>query len=118
MCSQTKAPWLHVDLSIARPIQGFSYLILVNLYKKWSKVISFKCATIGIIIHNYRQVLATHVILKTSESRNVTQVPLIRFDLSRSYFHSPPKFIGLEEQLIESAKSHLLMAIEDHRRNY
>ncbi|KAM3174674.1 hypothetical protein ACTXT7_010076 [Hymenolepis weldensis] len=60
VCSQTKASWSHIDLSLAGPILGISYLDLVYSYSKWSRVIPLKFATTGTIINSLCQVFSSH----------------------------------------------------------
>lgn len=46
ICSPVNVPWSHIEHSFAGPIRGIPYIILVDPYSKWIKVISIKSATI------------------------------------------------------------------------
>ncbi|KAM3176894.1 hypothetical protein ACTXT7_005590 [Hymenolepis weldensis] len=57
MYSQTKVSWSHINLSLAKPIQRISYLILVEMYSNWPEIILIKSTSIGSVITSLRQVL-------------------------------------------------------------
>ncbi|VUZ46839.1 unnamed protein product [Hymenolepis diminuta] len=50
--SQSKAPRFHIVLSLAGPIRGISYLILIDSYLKWPKVTPTKSATTDGVINS------------------------------------------------------------------
>lgn len=77
--SQTKAPRFHIDLSLAGPIRGISYIILVDSYSKWPEVILIKSATTGIVINSLFQIFANQGTAKVITSRNVTHFSSTRF---------------------------------------
>ncbi|KAM3184855.1 hypothetical protein ACTXT7_007534 [Hymenolepis weldensis] len=79
ICSQTKAPCFHTDLSFARPIQRTSYLILVDSYSKWPEVIPIKSAKNGAITNGqqYRKNLGSQCVTLTFKSKtNPTEIYL------------------------------------------
>ncbi|VUZ57276.1 unnamed protein product [Hymenolepis diminuta] len=73
MCSQTKAPLSHIDLSLAGHIQGISNLILIDSYSGWLHVISIKSATTSTIINSLPQKFAIHGMPKVTMLRDVIQ---------------------------------------------
>lgn len=85
---------------------GISYLILVDKYSKWSKVILLKLAATVTIFNSLRQVFATHEIPKVIVPRNFAQFSSIRFEgfycgLNITLLHSPFNLICLDELLVK-----------------
>ncbi|KAM3181166.1 hypothetical protein ACTXT7_014896 [Hymenolepis weldensis] len=83
ICSQTKVPWLHIDLSLVEPIQGISYLILINSLLKRPEVILNKFTTTDSVSKNLRQVFANQGVPKSVVPRNVIQ---LSFTLLENFF--------------------------------
>ncbi|VUZ48775.1 unnamed protein product, partial [Hymenolepis diminuta] len=77
VCYQTKAFQSHIDLSLAGPILGISYLVLVCSYSKWSTVIPLKSATTVTIINSLCQKFASHSAPKVIVSRKVPSYLLL-----------------------------------------
>ncbi|KAM3184032.1 hypothetical protein ACTXT7_009177 [Hymenolepis weldensis] len=93
---QTIILWTHIDLSLVGPIQGISYLILVDWYLKCPEVIPIKSATIGTVINNLRWDVPKVA------SRNVTQFSSTGFEdfccsLNISLLYPSSNFNGLDE---------------------
>ncbi|VUZ55848.1 unnamed protein product, partial [Hymenolepis diminuta] len=52
VCSQTSISWSHIGLSVAEPIRGISFILLVNSYLKWPEVMPIKSAATGTVINS------------------------------------------------------------------
>ncbi|KAM3175839.1 hypothetical protein ACTXT7_007742 [Hymenolepis weldensis] len=90
MCSQTEAPWSRFDPSLGGPLQGTSYLILVDSYSKLPEVIFIESATTGTVVNVLRQVFTKVIVFG-----NVS---------------SPPNFNGQDEQLVYNVKRQFLIS--------
>ncbi|VUZ52418.1 unnamed protein product [Hymenolepis diminuta] len=58
MCSQTRAWWPHIDLSLAGPIRETSHPVELHSCSKWFKVMAIKPVTTGTVINSLLQVFA------------------------------------------------------------
>ncbi|VUZ49222.1 unnamed protein product [Hymenolepis diminuta] len=109
VCTQTKTPWSHIDLSFAGLIQRTSYLILVDSNSKWPEIMTIKSATIGTIINSLRQLFANQGVPIVFVSRNVIQFSSTRFE---DFFHGPNVSLlhsslninCLDEKLVDNVK--------------
>ncbi|KAM3175439.1 hypothetical protein ACTXT7_008547 [Hymenolepis weldensis] len=99
ICSQTKAPWSHIDFSLAEPIQGISYPSGFIF-----KVI--KCHTSKIC---HKRQVSTANDISESVYRIIIQFSFAQFEnfsrgLNIAILHFPPILNCLDEQLVDHVK--------------
>lgn len=117
MCSQTKVPWSHSDLSVVGPIQGTSCPIMVDSYSKWSRLVRLKSAATGTIINSLCGVFTAHGMPTVIVSRNVVQFSSSStpfestfHGLNISVLHSPPNLNCLDDQPVKNMRRQLLVS--------
>ncbi|VUZ53396.1 unnamed protein product, partial [Hymenolepis diminuta] len=109
----TKVSWSHFDLNHAKPIRDISYLILIDSYSKWPKIVHVMSATTGIIINNLRVVFMICRKLLCSQRSPLLYLRTFFQDFNTSYSHFPPIFSGLDMQLVDNVKRQLLVLQEE-----
>lgn len=109
------APWSRLHLDFAGPVQGNTFLILVDAYSKWLEVVHMTSTTTKALIKVLRRIFATHGIPDSIVSDNQTtftsmelkefaernQIRLIRV----APYH--PSSNGQAERMVQTSKEAL-----------
>ena len=64
------APWSCIHIDYASPLQGHTFLVVVDVYSKWMDVRPVKSATSAATISQLRAIFATHGIPELLVSNN------------------------------------------------
>ena len=76
---ETKKPWNRVHVDFAGPINGVTYLVLVDSHSKWPEVITMASAGASATISALNNIFATHGLPETIVSDNGTQFTSAQF---------------------------------------
>nr|VZH93017.1 unnamed protein product [Spirometra erinaceieuropaei] len=111
-------PWSRVHIDFAGPLNGVSYLILVDAYSKWPEIAPLNPATASATIAFLRRTFSQHGLPEVLVSDNGSQFTSSRFeDFCRQHniqhLRSPPyhpQSNGQAERFVDTFKRALLKA--------
>ena len=109
-------PWSRVHLDFAGPIDGITYLVIVDSYSKWPEVIPLKSTSSDTTVTHLRRLFGQHGIPDILVSDNGTQFTSAAFQnfcsrLSINHLRSPPyhpQSNGQAERFVDTFKRALL----------
>nr|VZH91149.1 unnamed protein product [Spirometra erinaceieuropaei] len=107
-------PWSRVHIDFAGPLNGVSYLILVDAYSKWPEIAPLNPATASSTIAFLRRIFSQHGLPEVLVSDNGSQFTSSLFeDFCRQHLRSPPyhpQSNGQAERFVDTFKRALLKA--------
>ena len=111
-------PWQRLHLDFAGPIDGTSYLVLVDAYSKWPEVIPVSRPTTSSTITSLRRIFSTHGLPTTIVSDNGSQFTSEQFeDFCKQnciqHMRSPPyhpQSNGQAERFVDTFKRAIIKA--------
>ena len=77
---QTNSPWTRLHIDFAGPINGATYLIVIDSHSKWPEVVSLTSATTTATIAALRRIFSQHGLPKIVVSDNGTQFSSAQFN--------------------------------------
>ena len=77
---ETKKPWSRVHVDFAGPINGVTYLVLVDSHSKWPEVMTMPSTSASATISALDKIFSTHGLPETIVSDNGTQITSPQFD--------------------------------------
>ena len=115
---QTNSPWTRVHIDFAGPINGVTYLIVIDSYSKRPEVISLMSATTTATIAALRRIFSQHGLPEIVVSDNGTQYSSAQFNdfcqqhCIKHIFSPPyhPQSSGQAERFVDTFKHALLKA--------
>ena len=118
---ETKKPWSRVHVDFAGPINGVTYLVLVDSHSKWPEVMTMPSTSASATISALDKIFSTHGLPETIVSDNGTQFTSAQFNEyckshAIEHIRSPPyhpQSNGQAEKFVNPLKRVLLKIKEE-----
>ncbi|BHF84818.1 hypothetical protein SprV_0902797000 [Sparganum proliferum] len=117
-CEPPERPWSRVHIDFAGPLNGVSYLILVDAYSKWPEIAPLNPATASATIEFLRRIFSQHGLPEVLVSDNGSQFTSSTFEdychqRNIQHLRSPPyhpQSNGQAERFVDTFKRARLKA--------